>query len=172
MKTQPEIEQFATLDFEASSLSENSWPIEVGLSWLVAGEVRTWSGLIRPAIEWKLADWSPHSAVVHGIPIEDLADAPHARDIARGLLEQLGGRTLVSDAPEFESRWLSRLMKAALMDVTPAIEDYHRVSFANFSGLALDMLYEALERRPVPHRAGPDSARLVHAWRTALQYSA
>ncbi|WP_257722124.1 hypothetical protein [Falsihalocynthiibacter arcticus] len=35
-------------------------------------------------------------------------------------------------------------MQAAI----PTIEDYHRVSFASFSGLALDMLYEALERRP------------------------
>lgn len=172
MKAKPDIEQFATLDFEASSLSEDSWPIEVGLSWLEGGEVRTWSRLIRPASEWNLADWSPHSAVVHGIALEYLEDAPGACKVAKELLAQLGGRMLVSDAPEFETRWLSRLMKAALMDVTPAIENYHQVSFASFSGLALDMLYEALERRPAPHRAGPDSARLVHAWRIALQYSA
>lgn len=172
MKTQPEIEQFATLDFEASSLSENSWPIEVGLSWLEGGEVRTWSRLIRPASEWNLADWSPNSAVVHGIPLEDLEDAPDACKVTKELLTQLGGRRLVSDAPEFETRWLSRLVKAVPLGATPAIKDYHQVSFANFSGLALDMLYEALERRPAPHRAGPDSARLANAWRIALNYSA
>jgi len=44
------------------------------------------------------------------------------------------------------------------------------VSFASFSGLALDMLYETLEQRTAPHRAGPDSARLAHAWRKAMQY--
>ncbi|QCO54618.1 hypothetical protein EOK75_01610 [Pseudorhodobacter turbinis] len=46
--TKPNIEKFATLDFEASSLSQESWPIEVGLSWLADGEVQTWSTLIRP----------------------------------------------------------------------------------------------------------------------------
>jgi len=43
--TKPNIEKFATLDFEASSLSHESWPIEIGLSWLTDGEVQTWSTL-------------------------------------------------------------------------------------------------------------------------------
>lgn len=168
--TKPNIEKFATLDFEASSLSLESWPIEVGLSWLEGDEVRTWSTLIQPAADWELSDWSPQSAAVHGIALEELEDAPVAYRVVGDLLESLGNRVLVSDAPEFETRWLTRLMKAAAQATVPNVEDYHRVSFASFSGLALDMLYEALERSPAPHRAGPDSARLAHAWRKALQY--
>tara|TARA_R110002110_G_scaffold296310_2_gene510540 strand:- start:382 stop:894 length:513 start_codon:yes stop_codon:yes gene_type:complete len=170
MKIKPDIEKFATLDFEASSLSEESWPIEVGLSWLEASEVLTWSTLIRPANDWDLSDWAPQSAAVHGIVFEELEDAPTADKVVGDLLKNLGDRVLVSDAPEFETRWLSRLMKAGSQVAIPTIEDYHRVSFASFSGLALDMLYEALERSRAPHRAGPDSARLAHAWRKAMQY--
>jgi DNA polymerase III epsilon subunit-like protein len=76
--TKPNIEKFATLDFEASSLSQESWPIEVGLSWLTDGEVQTWSTLIRPAANWELSDWAPQSAAVHGIALEELEDAPVA----------------------------------------------------------------------------------------------
>lgn len=168
--TKPDIEKFATLDFEASSLSHESWPIEVGLSWLAGGEVQTWSTLIRPAPDWNLSDWAPQSAAVHGIALEELDDAPAAYKIANDLLRHLGDRVLVSDAPEFETRWLTRLLKAGAQAMVPNVENYHRVSFASFSGLALDMLYEALERSPAPHRAGPDSVRLAHAWRKALQY--
>lgn len=44
-----------------------------------------------------------------------------------------------------------------------------RISYAIFSRMALDMLCETLERRPPPHRAGPDSARLADAWRKAIR---
>ncbi|MEX1235011.1 MAG: hypothetical protein WEB56_08515 [Roseovarius sp.] len=76
----------------------------------------------------------------------------------------------VSDAPEFDAPWLSRLLQAGGGGTAQKVEDYDHVSFAHFSGLALDMLYESLERDPAPHRAGPDSARLVRAWRKAQQY--
>lgn len=170
METDTDMETFATLDFEASSLSEDSWPIEVGLSWLEAGEVRTWSTLIRPASHWNLADWAPQSAAVHGIALEDIRDAPTVYKVVEDLLWHLGDKRLVSDAPQFETRWLTRLMKAATQTLIPAVEEYHRLSCSRFSGLALDRLYEALERRSAPHRAGPDSARLAHAWCKALQH--
>ncbi len=65
------IAKFATLDFEASSLSQKSWPIEIGLAWLDGGEVQTWSTLIRPEQDWNLSDWAPQSAAVHGITLEE-----------------------------------------------------------------------------------------------------
>jgi len=107
---------------------------------------------------------------VHGIALEELEDAPVGYRVVGDLLESLGNRVLVSDAPEFEARWLTQLMKAGAQATAPNVEDYHRVSSASFSGLALDMLYEALERSPAPHRAGPDCARLAHAWRKAMKY--
>lgn len=70
--------QFAFLDFEASSLDEDSRPIEVGLSWIDRNlEVQTFESLIRPAPEWTEHAWSPVSAKVHNIPRRDLDDAPN-----------------------------------------------------------------------------------------------
>ena len=170
MEMEFNIENYATLDFEASSLSNESWPIEVGLSWLENGDVRTWSSLIRPAPNWELPDWSLQSAAVHGIALKNLHSAPSAVEVLDDLLKNLAGKTPVSDAPVFEARWLSRLFKAGSRTIIPSIKDYHEISFSNFSGLALDMVYESLERHPAPHRAGPDSARLANAWRKALTY--
>lgn len=164
------IEDYAVLDFEASSLSLESWPIEIGISWLQEGRIQTWSSLIRPAPEWEISDWSARSATVHGIAREDLLDAPTASAVVNDFFSKLPRKLLVSDAPEFEARWLARLLTAAGYVDVPQIADYHDVSYKQFSGLALDMLYESLSRYPAPHRAGPDSARLAKAWRKARQY--
>ena len=164
------VEKFAILDFEASSLSEASWPIEIGLSWLDHGEVRTWSSLIQPAHDWEIDDWSPQSAAVHGIPLSELSEAPSATEVAETFFKVLGGRRLVSDAPEFETRWLDRLFRAAGRAENPSVEDFDGASFAMFEGYALDLLYETVERRPAPHRAGPDSARLARGWLKAAEH--
>lgn len=168
--TKASIENFAILDFEASSLSRESWPIEVGISWLANGRVQTWSSLIRPDPAWDLDDWSLQSADIHGIPITDLEDAPPAAEVAEALLNALGGRSLVSDATEFEARWLGRLLRTAGRTEVPSIEDFDGVSFAMFQGYALDILYETVERRPAPHRAGPDTARLARGWLKAVEH--
>ena len=169
---QAEITRFAILDFEASSLSAQSWPIEIGLSWIERDTLQTWHSLIRPAPEWNLADWSPQSAAVHGIPIASLEGAPSALNVAQEFLKVLRDRRLVSDAPEFEARWLSRLLMVNGEDQVPLIEDFDGVSFAMYSGYALDIVYETVGRRPAPHRAGPDSARLARGWLLAARLQA
>lgn len=170
--TKASIENFIILDFEASSLSQESWPLEVGLSWIANGRVQTWSSLIRPEPSWDLRDWSPQSAEVHGIPYSELEDAPCAAEVAEAFLYVVGRRRLTSDAPQFEARWLARLMEAAGRSDVPNIEDFDAVSFAAYQGYALDLLYEMVERRPAPHRAGPDTARLARGWLRASQYQA
>lgn len=166
--TRPDIHAFAALDFEASSLSAASWPIEVGLSWIAQGEVWTWSSLIRPSPDWTLSDWSQKSAAVHGIALDDLQAAPPAAAVAEELLEVLAGRTPVSDAPDFDGHWLARLLATRPDLPAPVLENYIAVSHAAFTGRALDLLHETLARRRTPHRAGPDSARLAAGWARAL----
>ncbi|WP_448327665.1 3'-5' exonuclease [Sulfitobacter sp. M13] len=162
--------KFAILDFEASSLSDDSWPIEVALSWLDVGGVHTWSSLICPAPDWSLAEWSPQSAAVHNIPLSDLKSAPSVSDVMQAFSKVLGARRLLSDAPEFEKRWLIKLFRADGRDEIPPVGDYHEISSKLYSGYALDMLYETLERRAAPHRAGPDSARLAFGWLKASKH--
>lgn len=159
-----DIEKYAALGFEASSLSSSSWPIEVGISWVEADRVQTWSSLIQPHPNWDLTDWSIQSEGVHQIPMADLQDAPPASRVAKKFLSIASELNLVSDAPAFEHLWLSRLLEAADLGPAPAIEDFNTVCIACYDGIALDLLYEKLERKRVPHRAGPDSARLAIGW--------
>ncbi|MBU2359980.1 MAG: hypothetical protein KKB02_13795 [Alphaproteobacteria bacterium] len=73
---------FVFVDFEASSLDADSWPIEVGVAWISDGTVHSWSSLIRPETHWKRSAWSAASAQVHGITLSDLDTAPSAYGVA------------------------------------------------------------------------------------------
>lgn len=101
--------RIAFLDFEASSLSKQSYPIEV--AWVFAtGEEE--AHLIRPAPGWN--DWSDEAEGVHGIPhARLLADgAPHG-EVARRMVEVLAGHALYASAPSWDGQWMSRLLRAA-----------------------------------------------------------
>tara|TARA_B110000908_G_C10212937_1_gene431221 strand:+ start:711 stop:1235 length:525 start_codon:yes stop_codon:yes gene_type:complete len=160
----------AFLDFEASSLDPDSWPTEVGLSWIDRNlEVQTYHSLILPVPEWPEHAWSPASAAVHNIPRRALDSAPDVTEVAEGLLKVLGGRIALSDAPPFERHWLNRLFAAAGITDHVIIEDFDAVTLCAFSSRSLDHLYEHLDRSKAPHRAGPDSARCATAWLAGLR---
>lgn len=97
------------LDFEASSLAEHSYPIEVG--W--AGE-DGWreAHLIRPAPAW--TDWDLAAEAVHGIPRERLLTEgePHEA-VARRALEALSPHEVFVSAPSWDGKWMSVLLRAA-----------------------------------------------------------
>ncbi len=159
------------IDFEASSLSAESWPIEVGIAWLEDKRVVIESKLIRPRPEWPEKDWNPVSEQVHGIPRADLDDAGSADDVAAWLLEVIAGRSLVSDAPEFDQRWLDYLLGGP----GPQINDFDRVLWMAFSreeGIIspgrLNKAYKNRLTRPTIHRAGDDAAGLCYAWRAGI----
>lgn len=98
------------LDFEASSLSADSYPIEVG--WCSRDLARGWSCLIRPVYGWD--DWSSESQRIHGLPrwkIEGSGLDP--REVLDRLDADLAGCEVLSDNPWHETLWLERLAKAA-----------------------------------------------------------
>jgi hypothetical protein len=97
------------LDFEASSLSKDSYPIEVG--W--AGEDgSTEAHLIRPAPGW--TDWDPAAEAIHHIGRQILLDEgePHDR-VAHRMLEALGPHDVYVTAPSWDGMWLSKLLRRA-----------------------------------------------------------
>lgn len=106
------------VDFEASSLSAGSFPIEV--AW-VDQDGQGECYLIRPAEVWLnlpggQPEWNPASERIHGISMATLLKEgePHGRVAARAV--QVLGRSHVmvcSDAPEFDEYWLDRLLQAA-----------------------------------------------------------
>ena len=97
------------LDFEASSLSDRSYPVEV--AW-VFQDGRSESHLIRPATEW--TDWDDEAEAIHGITRERLVSEgqPHD-DVAARMVEALGGHDLFASAPSWDGKWLSVLLRGA-----------------------------------------------------------
>lgn len=158
------MESVCVLDFEASSLA--GWPIEIGVSQLIAGTARTWSLLIGPAADWPLTEWSEIAERVHGVARGEFDHAPGAAEVVAGFLRCVGDRVILSDAPEYESKWLRLLFAAASRRDTPRVEDYHAVTFRLFEAdpAGLDRVYEYLTWHPAPHRAGPDAEGMVRAW--------
>jgi len=97
------------LDFEASSLSERSYPIEVG--W-VFQDGRTESHLIAPAPTWD--DWDNAAEVIHRISREMLVDQGEPHDVvANRMVEALSGHDLFASAPSWDGKWLSTLLRSA-----------------------------------------------------------
>ncbi|MBJ3764375.1 hypothetical protein ILP92_16665 [Maribius pontilimi] len=164
------------MDFEASSLASDSWPIEIGLSWIDPdGTVHSVGKLIRPDPAWQETAWSEQSADVHRIPRSDLDDADPAEEVARWAIDTIGDARLIADAPEFDQRWLDRLLSTSPNPPTLPIYDFHQAAWTAFTkdgnpiSAALDAVYEKRERRRTVHRAAQDAADLAHAWRAGLR---
>lgn len=97
------------LDFEASSLGKDSYPIEVG--W--AGEDGwTEAHLIRPAPGW--TDWDATAEAVHKITLEQLLAEGEPHDaVARRVLEALAPHEVFVSAPSWDGKWMSVLLRSA-----------------------------------------------------------
>ncbi len=161
----------AFIDFEASSLKPKSWPIEVGIAWVNNGRVAVEAQLIRPEPSWSIDDWHPASEKVHRIPRGALNEAETAGNVAMWLRGKLQGKRVVSDAPEFDQRWLDRLMKTACEQHEIRIDDFDRVVWWAFSEMdgqiapgRLHDVYSHLANETTIHRAGEDAAKLARAW--------
>lgn len=93
------------LDFEASSLSDTSYPISAGL--LYGGKIYYW--LIKPQTDW--IDWSLASQAIHGIKRSTLLDTGcEANQVSQELQTILMQEPVIySDNPYWEQKWLNCL---------------------------------------------------------------
>lgn len=158
------------LDLEASSLAQDGWPIEIGLTWIdELDELVSWASLIRPHASWPPERWCPQSEALHGIEREDLKTASVAEDVAQEVLRMIAGRTMVAEAPKSSRSWLDQLLAVADLERETAVLDFDAIALRTFEGEALDRLYASLTRRRAPNRAGPDSRRLARAWQRGLE---
>jgi hypothetical protein len=97
------------LDFEASSLADESYPIEIG--W--AGE-NGWreTHLIRPAANW--SDWDDEAEAIHGLArARLLAEGEDHAVVARRALEALSPHEVFVSAPSWDGKWMSVLLRGA-----------------------------------------------------------
>ena len=97
------------LDFEASSLRKNGYPIEV--AWVFADGTHE-SHLIKPAPGW--TDWDRNAQAVHNVPREllDAEGTPHDI-VANRMIDALTGHDIRATAPSWDGKWLSTLLRAA-----------------------------------------------------------
>ena len=165
------------LDFEASSLADDSYPIEVGWAF---EDGRAEAHLIRPAPGW--TDWNPRAEALHGISRAALADGASHTAVAHRVLEALSEHSVHASAPTWDGKWLSVLFRAAglprhamrlkhadeaqiraastvLAPVTPPEELKGRIEAV--VQRARDV---AAYGRPA-HRALPDALRELDVWR-------
>ncbi len=160
------------LDFEASSLSDDSYPIEVG--W-VFEDGTGGSRLIAPLPAW--TDWDARAESIHKIRREQLvAEGETPRAVAAHLIEIFAGHKLYASAPSWDGKWLSVLLRGGgfarhalrLADTEEAFVD---AAFAVLGpaheGAVLEIVHEAREAAkggPVAHRAQADAEHERLIW--------
>jgi hypothetical protein len=165
------------LDFEASSLSDDSYPIEVG--WVFeTGDSE--SHLIRPAKAWQ--DWSAAAEAIHHLSRADLEirGTDHAV-VANRMVQVLQGHDIHASAPSWDGKWLSVLLReAGLARKALALRDTDDANAALVAGIlqgaftpqAIEDLTPGLIRRArrdrdgavVRHRALPDAEAERQTW--------
>jgi DNA polymerase-3 subunit epsilon len=157
----------AVIDFEASSLDQDSYPIEVGLAlWPAPGEpILGWSALIRPAGDWtRHGHWSPASGKVHGIRGSDiLAHGQSPEQVAAALNAALGpGAVAWCDGGPYDAHWAGALFKAGGIKPLFALGDWHRLA-AMLGTEGRERALAWLDRAPTRHRARGDAEQLLLA---------
>ena len=102
------------IDFEASGIAPDSYPIEVA----VVSSETSFSSLIKPVRYWM--HWSFDAQDMHGLSQDQLlqgGDTPYA--VARNMNQLFSGQVLCSDSPQ-DVFWFDVLYEAA--DLMPTFE--------------------------------------------------
>lgn len=127
------------IDFEASGLGEDSWPVEIGVAWLDRDALGA-----APTAETVAREYA---TLLTG-PRLILADAPHYDG--------------------WWWRRLAALLDPT-PDVTIKDFEVAAFAAFSGSPHALDWVFETCERTLAPHRAGTDARRLAKAWREGVR---
>jgi len=158
------------LDFEASSLASNSYPIEVAWS---DGDGRLEAHLIDPSSVSAWTDWSDESQAVHGIRRDTLvAEGRDPGWVCDRLSAEAGGQKLYSDAAPFDRAWLVELFRGAgrsrpsiRVASIQALPELARLDDATLARLQ----HQARLLAGGQHRAGKDVMYLLHLYRLARE---
>lgn len=149
------------IDFEASGIAPDSYPIEVA----VVSSEASYSSLIMPACYW--AHWSFDAQDMHGLSQDQLreqGDTPNA--VARRMNQLFSGQVLCSDSPQ-DSFWLDVLYEAS--DLVPTFELKPLEVFVGRE--AASEIYYLLPTTK-HHRALDDASALMNACHAFFQTKA
>ena len=141
------------LDFEASGIHPDSYPIEIG----ICGPDFEFEALVKPVHYW--THWSHDAQDMHGISremIETQGVAPSR--LCQALNEAFSGQVLWSDS-NHDALWMDTLFEAAGME--PAFEVKNIMS-------EIDILklpdYRRGGKDALEHRALPDARDIRECW--------
>ena len=102
------------IDIEASGLSEDSFPLEIG--WTIDGDYVE-SFLVKPDKQWNINSWSNEAKKLHNIELKDVIDFGNENEkIAKKMNEDLEGFVLLSDSVSHDIRWVNMIFSASLIE--------------------------------------------------------
>jgi len=160
-------QSIAYIDLEASGLNDKSWPIEVG--WAIGDGVPT-ALLIRPQKEWENTAWDTKAEVLHGIARIELENHGHdAAVVCKKLNNALAGKTVVSDAPDWDGFWLYRLHEAAQMKQSFVLSHFADLMPPLRVSDKMQLVAKANAAAPHTHRAESDVRHMQMLHQLALE---
>jgi hypothetical protein len=139
------------VDFEASSLTQGSFPIEIAWVDLATGQGETY--LIRPEATWTA--WEVQSERVHGISRETLQTGSPAKMVAARARSVLASATLISDNPKIDQYWMDVLL-SVISEKSPLFYSVNTLHAAE------------LRRLTALVQAEPDTAEYHRQMRTVM----
>ena len=154
--------RLAFIDLEASGLGPFSWPIEVG--WALEDGV-TDAVLISPAPSWSMDAWDLKAERLHGISPRVLSDLGlDPAEACERIEAALAGRTVYSDAPDWDGFWMLRLFQAAGRRCEIRLNDFARAMPPLSKEAKAKLLQQADRLAPRRHRAAEDALhlRMIH----------
>ena len=154
------------LDFEASSLTSRSWPVEIGYAWIERERIRSHATLIAPRADWSMADWSPAAARVHNIPLAAIRSGTPAGTVAAGT-DFFADFEVVSENAALGAD----LARPAAQRTPPHIEvrPLRQALRQRLDDRRRNAVVQAFFRSASLHRAGPDAERMARAWLVATR---
>lgn len=151
------------VDIESSGLDPECYPIEIGVARRTtpAADIELFETLIKPTTIWSNDHpWMMRAQHVHGIGKDKLAHAPQVFDVVKSLTNWLGReKTLISDNPFYDQRWLTMLFKAAEAESVPWVmwpDHIDREAFHQHG-------------TKVSHRAGEDAVSILQRLEATLK---
>jgi len=150
----------SVLDVEASGFGSGSYPIEVG--WALP-DGRTGCLLVCPPPHW--THWDERAERIHGIGRATLLRHGHPPlAVAQRLNDELGGRTVYSDAWGHDYAWLATLYDEAALLPTFRLEPAARLLGDTQLGQLGELHRRAFDELKVQrHRASNDARALQRA---------
>ncbi|RJP90535.1 MAG: hypothetical protein C4518_08825 [Desulfobacteraceae bacterium] len=148
------------IDFEASGLGKESYPIEVAWG---DGRHPVTSCLLNPETMNGWTDWDSRSMEFHGIPRDKLIrEGEDPKRVAERMVKELAGKTLYSDEPRYDNMWKDRLLKDSGYD--PELIRIKNLKYfldklvkaTSPTMKFTDLLEEFSAKTETPHRAGAD----------------